>query len=189
MPTTRRESTSAWSPTPPITCAASGRKRNAGGAALERLRGFRAGRAQGHALWLRHHPAVRGPAFIKEAERAIRQLGPQRHLHPFKPQGALSRRRRSASVLELVEDLDVPVMIHPPHLGFGEERMKEYRLAPASAVRSIFAWRSPANRARILEDFRASRSWPRMAVAASARPSAAWITPTNCRTRRFPRPL
>src|SRR5262249_7118853 len=30
---------------------------------------------------------------------------------------------------ELVEDLDIPVMIHPPHLGFGEERMKEYRLA------------------------------------------------------------
>jgi aminocarboxymuconate-semialdehyde decarboxylase len=28
-----------------------------------------------------------------------------------------------------VQDLDVPVMIHPPHLGFGEERMKEYRLA------------------------------------------------------------
>src|SRR5262245_55054050 len=30
---------------------------------------------------------------------------------------------------ELVQELDVPVMIHPPHLGFGEERMKEYRLA------------------------------------------------------------
>src|SRR5579883_764618 len=25
--------------------------------------------------------------------------------------------------------LDVPVMIHPPHIGFGEERMREYRLA------------------------------------------------------------
>jgi aminocarboxymuconate-semialdehyde decarboxylase len=30
---------------------------------------------------------------------------------------------------ELVQDLDIPVMIHPPHVGFGEERMKEYRLA------------------------------------------------------------
>jgi aminocarboxymuconate-semialdehyde decarboxylase len=29
----------------------------------------------------------------------------------------------------LVQDLDVPVMIHPPHVGFGEERMSEYRLA------------------------------------------------------------
>jgi len=28
-----------------------------------------------------------------------------------------------------VQELDVPVMIHPPHVGFGEERMKEYRLA------------------------------------------------------------
>jgi len=28
-----------------------------------------------------------------------------------------------------VAELDVPVMIHPPHLGFGEERMREYRLA------------------------------------------------------------
>ena len=30
---------------------------------------------------------------------------------------------------ELAQDLDIPVMIHPPHVGFGEERMKEYRLA------------------------------------------------------------
>src|SRR5262245_21180261 len=29
----------------------------------------------------------------------------------------------------MVQDLDVPVMIHPPHVGFGEERMKDYRLA------------------------------------------------------------
>src|SRR5207247_469954 len=30
---------------------------------------------------------------------------------------------------ELAQELDIPVMIHPPHVGFGEERMKEYRLA------------------------------------------------------------
>jgi len=36
---------------------------------------------------------------------------------------------KRAPFWELVQDLDVPVMIHPPHLGFGEERMKEYRLA------------------------------------------------------------
>jgi aminocarboxymuconate-semialdehyde decarboxylase len=28
-----------------------------------------------------------------------------------------------------VQDLDIPVFIHPPHVGFGEERVKEYRLA------------------------------------------------------------
>ena len=30
---------------------------------------------------------------------------------------------------ELVHSLDVPVMIHPPAVAFGEERLKEYRLA------------------------------------------------------------
>ena len=41
---------------------------------------------------------------------------------------------------ELVQDLDIPVMIHPPHVGFGEERMKEYRLA-SSVARPISALR------------------------------------------------
>ena len=35
----------------------------------------------------------------------------------------------SRTALFFERGLDVPVMIHPPHLGFGEERMKEYRLA------------------------------------------------------------
>ena len=30
---------------------------------------------------------------------------------------------------EIVAERDVPVMIHPPHVGYGEEKMREYRLA------------------------------------------------------------
>ena len=30
---------------------------------------------------------------------------------------------------QLAQELDVPVVIHPPSVGFGEERMRDYRLA------------------------------------------------------------
>jgi aminocarboxymuconate-semialdehyde decarboxylase len=70
-----------------------------------------------------------GAAFIKETERAIRELGLKgifihsSHKHSY-PDDDEAR-----PFWELVEDLDVPVMIHPPNAGFGEERMRDYRLA------------------------------------------------------------
>jgi aminocarboxymuconate-semialdehyde decarboxylase len=70
-----------------------------------------------------------GPAFIREAERAIRQLGLKGIFIHSSHKGRYPDDDEARPFWELVQDLDVPVMIHPPHLGFGEERMKEYRLA------------------------------------------------------------
>ncbi len=54
---------------------------------------------QGHALFLRHHPALRR-AGLHQGDRARHQAArAEGHLHPFQPQGALSRRRRGAAVL------------------------------------------------------------------------------------------
>src|ERR1019366_2447948 len=35
----------------------------------------------------------------------------------------------AADFFSLAVELDVPVAVHPPAVGFGEERMREYRLA------------------------------------------------------------
>jgi aminocarboxymuconate-semialdehyde decarboxylase len=70
-----------------------------------------------------------GPAFVKETERAIKQLGLKGVFIHSSHKGHYPDDDEARPFWELVQDLDVPVMIHPPHLGFGEERMKEYRLA------------------------------------------------------------
>jgi aminocarboxymuconate-semialdehyde decarboxylase len=70
-----------------------------------------------------------GPAYIKETERAIKQLGLKGVFIHSSHKGAYPDDDEARPFWELVQDLDVPVMIHPPHLGFGEERMHEYRLA------------------------------------------------------------
>ena len=70
-----------------------------------------------------------GPAFVKETERAIRQLGLKGILIHSSHKGHYPDDDEARPFWELVAELDVPVMIHPPHLGFGEERMREYRLA------------------------------------------------------------
>ena len=70
-----------------------------------------------------------GPAYIKETERAIRQLGLKGVFIHSSHKGHYPDDDEARPFWELVQDLDVPVMIHPPHIGFGEERMKEYRLS------------------------------------------------------------
>jgi len=70
-----------------------------------------------------------GPAFIKETERAIRELGLKGIFIHSSHKGHYPDDDEARPFWELVQDLDVPVMIHPPHLGFGEERMRDYRLA------------------------------------------------------------
>ena len=70
-----------------------------------------------------------GPTFVKETERAIKQLGLKGVFIHSSHKGHYPDDDEARPFWELVQDLDVPVMIHPPHLGFGEERMKEYRLA------------------------------------------------------------
>ncbi len=71
----------------------------------------------------------RGPAFAKETERAIKELGLKGVFIHSSHKGQYPDDDEARPFWELIQDLDVPVMIHPPHLGFGEERMKEYRLA------------------------------------------------------------
>jgi aminocarboxymuconate-semialdehyde decarboxylase len=70
-----------------------------------------------------------GPAFIKETERAIRELGLKGIFIHSSHKGQYPDDDEARPFWELVQELDVPVMIHPPHIGFGEERMREYRLA------------------------------------------------------------
>jgi aminocarboxymuconate-semialdehyde decarboxylase len=103
-----------------------------------------------------------GPAFVKEAERAIKQLGLKGLFIQSSHKGHYPDDDEARPFWELAQDLDVPVMIHPPHIGFGEERMKEYRLAssigrPADlclAISRLIAY-------GILEDF------PRLKIVAS----------------------
>src|SRR5262249_6747345 len=64
-----------------------------------------------------------GPAFIKEAERAVRELGLKGIFIHSSHKGHYPDDDEARPFWELVQELDVPVMIHPPHLGFGEERM------------------------------------------------------------------
>src|SRR5258708_28008885 len=70
-----------------------------------------------------------GPAHLKELERAIRQLNLKGVLINSSHKSHYPDDDEARGFWELVQDLDIPVMIHPPHVGFGEERMKEYRLA------------------------------------------------------------
>ena len=70
-----------------------------------------------------------GPARSKETERAIRQLGLKGIFIHSSHKGHYPDDDEARPFWELVQDLDVPVFIHPPHVGFGEERVKEYRLA------------------------------------------------------------
>jgi aminocarboxymuconate-semialdehyde decarboxylase len=70
-----------------------------------------------------------GPAYVKEAERSIRELGLKGLFIQSSQKGHYPDDDEARPFWELAQDLDVPVMIHPPHIGFGEERMKEYRLA------------------------------------------------------------
>ena len=70
-----------------------------------------------------------GSAFLKETERAIRELGLKGVFIHSSHKGHYPDDDEARPFWELIQELDVPVMIHPPHLGFGEERMKDYRLA------------------------------------------------------------
>ena len=127
-----------------------------------------------------------GPAFVKETERAIRECGLKGVFINSSHKGHYPDDDEARPFWELVQDLDVPVMIHPPHIGFGEERMNIYRLA--SSIGRPFDLCLALGRLivrGVLEDFPRSRLSVPTAAAASARPSAGWTTPGSCRTRPF----
>jgi len=69
------------------------------------------------------------PVNYESFANAIRQLGLKGILIHSNHKGHYPDDDEARPFWELVQDLDVPVFIHPPHVGFGEERVKEYRLA------------------------------------------------------------
>lgn len=73
-------------------------------------------------------PCGGGP-FLKELEKAIVQYGLRGVLINSSHQRAYPDDDAAAPFFELVDSLRVPVMMHAPSVGYGEERMREYRLA------------------------------------------------------------
>jgi aminocarboxymuconate-semialdehyde decarboxylase len=70
-----------------------------------------------------------GAEFVRETERAITQLGLRGVIAMSSLKGAYPDDDTALPFWDLVHKLDVPVMIHPPAVAFGEERLREYRLA------------------------------------------------------------
>jgi aminocarboxymuconate-semialdehyde decarboxylase len=70
-----------------------------------------------------------GDEFVRETERAVRQLGLRGIIAMSSINGEYPDDDAALPFWQLVHALDVPVMIHPPAVAFGEERLKDYRLA------------------------------------------------------------
>lgn len=70
-----------------------------------------------------------GDEYLKELERAITQDGLKGVFINSSHQGAYPDDPEARSFFALVTRLDIPVVIHPPSVAFGEERMKDFRLA------------------------------------------------------------
>ncbi len=70
-----------------------------------------------------------GAPFMKELERAIVQNGLAGVLINSSHQSAYPDDDEAKPFFELVTSLGIPVMMHAPSVGFGEERMRDYRLA------------------------------------------------------------
>mgnify|MGYP003667881097 CR=1 FL=1 len=70
-----------------------------------------------------------GEAFVRETERAIRELDLRGVIAMSSIKGAYPDDDAELPFFDLIQSLDVPVMIHPPAVAFGEERLREYRLA------------------------------------------------------------
>jgi aminocarboxymuconate-semialdehyde decarboxylase len=70
-----------------------------------------------------------GDRFLRELERAVTQDGLRGVLISSSHRGAYPDDDEALPFFDLVTRLDIPVMVHPPSVGFGEERMDIYRLA------------------------------------------------------------
>jgi aminocarboxymuconate-semialdehyde decarboxylase len=70
-----------------------------------------------------------GQAFMKELERAIVEDGLNGVLINSSHQHAYPDDDSAKPFFELVGALKIPVMMHAPSVGYGEERMHDYRLA------------------------------------------------------------
>jgi aminocarboxymuconate-semialdehyde decarboxylase len=70
-----------------------------------------------------------GASFMKELERAIVEYGLHGVLINSSHQHAYPDDDHAKPFFELVDSLQIPVMMHAPSVGYGEERMRDYRLA------------------------------------------------------------
>lgn len=70
-----------------------------------------------------------GDAFLREFERAVTEDGLKGAWITSSFQGHYPDDEEALPFFQLACDLDVPVVVHPPSVGFGEERMRDYRLA------------------------------------------------------------
>jgi aminocarboxymuconate-semialdehyde decarboxylase len=70
-----------------------------------------------------------GAPFMKELERAIIQYGLHGVLINSSHQHAYPDDDEAKPFFELIGSLRIPVMMHAPSVGYGEERMRDYRLA------------------------------------------------------------
>ena len=70
-----------------------------------------------------------GDAFLRELERAVTEDGLKGVWVTSSLKGAYPDDDEAVPFFDLVTRLDIPVVIHPPSIGFGEERMNVYRLA------------------------------------------------------------
>jgi aminocarboxymuconate-semialdehyde decarboxylase len=70
-----------------------------------------------------------GEPFLKELERAVRQDGAKGVIILSSLPGHYPDDDEALPFFQLVTELDIPVFVHPPSVGFGEERLNIYRLA------------------------------------------------------------
>ncbi len=70
-----------------------------------------------------------GDAHLKELERAVKEDGLRGVMVRASHQHRYPDDDDAKPFFKLVTELDIPVVIHPPPVGFGEERMTDYRLA------------------------------------------------------------
>jgi aminocarboxymuconate-semialdehyde decarboxylase len=70
-----------------------------------------------------------GDAHLKELERAVKELDLRGVLINSSHRSAYPDDADARPFFALAVQLDVPVFMHPPSVGFGEERMREFRLA------------------------------------------------------------
>ena len=70
-----------------------------------------------------------GDPLLRELERAVKEDGLRAVLINSSHRGAFPDDDDARPFFQLATELDIPVFMHPPSVGFGEERMKEFRLA------------------------------------------------------------
>ena len=70
-----------------------------------------------------------GEPFLKELVRAVKQDGAKGVIILSSLPGHYPDDDDALPFFQLVTELDIPVFMHPPSIGFGEERLNVYRLA------------------------------------------------------------